>query len=95
MIDADIAMGLFAAGAAVGAAYLGLLWASIRLLAQRKSLIAYLLLAALRGVLIIGALWLAAMLEVGAGGILVGLAGFVALRLAVVFAADHNSRKDA
>lgn len=95
MTDLAYAVWLFMIGAVVGAAYLGLLWASVRLLARRGRLSAYLLLAALRGGLVLAALWLAAALGLGAGGILIGLAGFVMLRLGVVRAANVHGRKDA
>lgn len=95
MIDLASAIGLFAAGAAVAAMYLGLLWASVRLLARGGSLSAYFLLAAARGGLVLGSLWLAITLGIGASGILIGLAGYIALRVCVIRMTEFQARKDA
>ena len=72
----------FAGGAAIGAAYLGVLWAGVRGLAGPRGGARFLALAALRAGLILGALALALAAGAGAGAILAGLAGFVAVRLA-------------
>lgn len=72
----------FAAGLALGAAYLAFLWAAIRLFARRQGVGVFVGLAAARGGLVLAALALAVALGIGAGGILAGLLGFVAVRLA-------------
>lgn len=73
-----------AAGGVVGAAYAACLWAGVRALtAQRGGGGRFALFAALRAALILGALALAVAAGLGAGAILAGLAGFVAVRLAV------------
>ena len=71
-----------AAGAALGALYLALLWAAVRALAGRRPLAGFLALAALRAALILGALAGAAALGAGAAEIAAALAGFVLVRLA-------------
>ncbi len=93
MTDLVHAAGAFATGMAMGAAYIGLLWASVRLLVRSGRLSAYLPLAILRGALVLAALWLAATLEVGAWSILLSLAGFVTLRFIAVRAAESRDRK--
>ena len=82
-------------GAAVGLAYMGLLWASVRLLVRRGGLFAYLVLALLRGALVLAWLWLAATLELDAWGILLSLAGFIVLRICAVRVAESRDRKAA
>lgn len=94
MTDVFVLMLMAAAGATLGAAYLGLLWVSVQVLTRRKSTGAYLLLTALRGGLVLGALWLAVAFDIGAGGILAGLAGFVLLRLSVTRAANTHRAED-
>ncbi|REC57374.1 hypothetical protein DRV84_07985 [Rhodosalinus sediminis] len=72
-----------AAGAVVGAAYAACLWAGVRALTAGGGGGRFALFAALRAALILGALALAVAAELGAGAILAGLAGFVAVRLTV------------
>jgi hypothetical protein len=71
----------FAAGAAVGAAYLGLLWLSVRRLLRGSSPVAFLALAALRGGLFVGAV--AGLIVTGAGlaPLAALLLGFVSVRV--------------
>lgn len=94
MTDAGAALALLGGGAAVGALYLGLLWASVRQLAQGGRLWVCLLLATLRGGLVLGALWGAVSLGVDAAGIGIGLAGFVVIRAGVLRATDTRHRRD-
>jgi F1F0 ATPase subunit 2 len=71
------------AGAAVGAAYMALLWLAVRGLPRTRGGVArFLALTLARAGLILGALGLALALEVPASGLLAALAGFVAVRLA-------------
>jgi F1F0 ATPase subunit 2 len=70
------------AGAALGALYLGLLWASVRALAGRRSAAAFVALAVARAALVLGSLAAALTLGAGASEILAALAGFVAVRVA-------------
>lgn len=95
MSDLGTAIALFASGVAVAALYLGLLWGSVRQLARGGGLWVYLLLAALRGGLVLGALWGAVWLGVDALGIGIGLAGFVVIRVGVLRVMDIRYRKDA
>jgi hypothetical protein len=76
------------AGAALAALYLALLWAGAQVLGVRQSVGAFAGLAALRAALIVGALWAAFALGAEAAEILAGLAGFVALRVAVIRRAE-------
>ena len=94
MSDPGTSIALFGGGAAVGALYLGLLWASVRQLARGGRLWVYLFLAALRGGLVLGALWGAVSLGVDALGIGIGLAGFVVIRVGVLRAIDTRHRRD-
>jgi hypothetical protein len=83
MTDAASIALAFAGGGAVGAAYLGLLWVSVRSLLRGRSLALFLILAALRGGLFIGTV--AAVIAVGAGlgSIAALLLGFVSVRVAL------------
>ena len=92
MTDPGTAIALFGSGATVGALYLALLWASVRRLAWGGRPWLYLLLAALRGGLVLGALWGAASLGISALGIGIGLAGFVVIRAGVLRATDARRR---
>lgn len=94
MSDPGTAIALLGGGAAVGALYLGLLWASVRQLARGGRLWVYLLLGALRVGLVLGALWGAVSLGVDALGIGIGLAGFVVIRVGVLRANDFRHRRD-
>jgi hypothetical protein len=71
----------FAAGAAVGAIYLGLLWVSVRYLLRGRSPVMFVALAALRAGVLVGTV--AAMIAFGAGigGMAALLLGFVAVRV--------------
>ncbi len=70
------------AGAAMGAVYLGLLWAAVRRLPQeRAGALAFAGLALARAALLVGTLAAAAAIGVPAEGLLAGLAGFIAVRL--------------
>jgi len=71
------------AGAALGAIYLGLLWAAVRSLPQDRSGIrVFVGLGILRMALLFGALAAAAALELPASGIAAALVGFIAVRFA-------------
>lgn len=71
------------AGAALGSAYLGLLWVAVRHLPRdRGGVPIFVGLALARAALLIGALAAAAALGVAVEGLVAALAGFVALRLA-------------
>lgn len=83
MIDLVLWAFCFAAGAAVGAAYLVLLWTAIQRLARHLSVVGFLGIGALRAGLILGAVALGLILDVGAGGLLSGLAGFMVVRLSM------------
>jgi F1F0 ATPase subunit 2 len=76
------------AGAALGALYLALLWASVRALAGPRPAAGFVALAVARAALVLGALAVALKLGVGAGALLAALAGFVAVR----FAATRRAR---
>ena len=95
MTDPGTAIALFAGGGGVGALYLGLLWASVRQLARGGRLWVYLFLAALRGGLVLGALWWALSLGVSALGIGIGLAGLLVTRAGVLRATDTRHRRNA
>jgi hypothetical protein len=71
----------FAAGAAVGAAYLGLLWVSVRYLLRGRSPALFLGLAALRAGLFIGTVAGVIALGAGLGAIAALLLGFVTVRV--------------
>jgi len=71
-----------AAGAAVGALHLALLWAGARALAGRRPAAAFVGLALARAALVLGALGLAVALGAGAGALLAALAGFIVIRIA-------------
>lgn len=82
-----------AAGAALGALYLALLWASVRALVGPRSGLAFAGLALARAALVIAALVGAIRLGVGTGELLAALAGFIALRvLATRFARASGGR---
>ncbi|WP_296763232.1 ATP synthase subunit I [Sediminimonas sp.] len=72
----------FAAGAVLGALYLGLLWASVRALSGSRPAATFAALALARAVLVLGALGAAIALGAGAGELVAALAGFVAVRVA-------------
>lgn len=70
-------------GAGLGGVYLGLLWVAVqRLLQERGGVPVFLALALARGALALGALAAAAVLGVQAAGIVAGLLGFMAVRVA-------------
>ncbi len=78
----------FAAGAAVGAAYLALLWAAVRVFSRqqdggRRGTGLFIGLTLLRGGLAVAAMGLGLYLKIGAAGLLAGLGGFVVVRFAV------------
>lgn len=69
------------AGAALGAIYLGLLWAAVRSLPQdRNGVLVFVGLALARVSLLLGALATAAALGLPAQGIVAAVAGFVTVR---------------
>ena len=71
------------AGVGLGGAYMGLLWAAVQRLPQERGGVGVFVgLALARGALVLGALTAAAVLGVQAAGILAGLFGFVAARVA-------------
>mgnify|MGYP006272803073 FL=1 len=76
-----LALGMVA-GAILGAVYLGLLWRAVRQLPQERGARAFVGLALARAALLIGTLAAAAALGAPAEGMLAGLAGFAAVRLA-------------
>lgn len=86
--DVVILVGAALAGAALGALYLALLWASVRALAGPRPAAEFVALAVVRAALVLGALAVALKLGVGAGALLAALAGFVAVR----FAATRRAR---
>jgi hypothetical protein len=78
-------------GAGLGGAYLGLLWVAVRRLPQeRGGVAAFVGLALARGALVLGALTAAAVLGVQAAGIVAGLLGFVAVRVAATRLTGHT-----
>ncbi len=77
-----ILIGAALVGAVLGALYLGLLWASVRVLAGQRPAATFVALALARAALVLGALAAALALGAGAGAILAALAGFVAVRVA-------------
>lgn len=81
MTDASAIVLAFAAGAAVGAAYLGLLWVSVRLLLRGRSPALFLGLAALRAGLFIGTVAAVIAADAGIGVIAAVLLGFVSVRV--------------
>lgn len=88
MIDWTGLVLALAGGAVTGAAHLGLLWAGVRGLAAGRGGARFLALAALRAGLILGALALGVAAGLGAGGMLAGLVGFLAVRIAVTRRAE-------
>lgn len=71
----------FAAGAALGALHLTLLWVGARALAGPRPALIFVALAALRAVLVVGAVAGLVALGAGAGELLGALAGFLVIRL--------------
>lgn len=72
----------FLGGIALGAAYMALLALAVRRLLHRQATGQFIALALLRAGLVMGGLGLAILLGAGAIGLLSGLAGFIAARLA-------------
>lgn len=95
MIDLVTAFGVFAAGGGVALVYLGLLRASVWVLARGGRVAAFLGLAALRGAWVLGSLWLGITHDLGAVGLLVGLAGFVAVRVCVLGGVEMHHKRGA
>lgn len=83
MIDLVLWAFCFAAGAAIGAAYLVMLWTAVQRLARHRSIGGFLGIGALRAGMILGAVALGLVLDVGAGGLLSGLAGFTVVRFSM------------
>jgi hypothetical protein len=78
-------------GAGLGGAYLGLLWIAVQRLPQeRGGVAAFVLLALARGALVLGSLTAAAVLGAKAAGIVAGLLGFVAVRVAATRLTGHT-----
>ena len=69
------------AGAVFGLLYLGVLWGAVRLLTSGQSVWLFAATALLRAGLLLGALWLAAIMGATAAEIAFALLGFVAVRL--------------
>ncbi|MDR9486077.1 MULTISPECIES: ATP synthase subunit I [Sediminimonas] len=82
----------FAAGMAIGAVYLGLLWAAVRALNGARPAVLFITLAAARALLVLGALAGAIALGAGAGQILAALVGFIAVRVAATRRAGAAER---
>jgi hypothetical protein len=83
MTDAATIVLAFAAGAGVGAAYLGLLWVSVRSLLRGRSPALFLGLVALRAGLFIGTVGAVIAIGAGLGSIAALLVGFVSVRVAL------------
>lgn len=82
-------------GAALGALYLRLLWVAVRSLPQdRHGARVFMLLGALRMALLIGALIVAAALDVPAQGIAASLLGFIVMRVTATRWLAHTAPKD-
>jgi F1F0 ATPase subunit 2 len=78
-------------GLGLGGAYMGLLWVAVRRLPQeRGGVAAFVGLALARGALVLGALTAASVLGVQAAGIIAGLLGFVAVRVAATRLTGHG-----
>ncbi len=95
----DTIMSLFIGalvGAALGAAYLGLLWAAVRSLPQGRSGVrVFVGLGLARVALLLGALTVAAALGLPARGIAAAVVGFIAVRVAATRWLGHGTRRDA
>ena len=79
------------AGAGLGGAYMGLLWVAVQRLPQERGGVGIFVgLALARGAIVLGALAAAAALGVEAAGIVAGLLGFVAVRIAATRATCHG-----
>jgi len=92
--DAALWAVCFVAGTAFAGAYVGLLWAAIRALAQAaRPVPVFVGLAAARAVLMVAALALAIRLGTGADGILAGLAGFLVVRAVATRRIDPRRRE--
>lgn len=72
----------FLAGAAFGAAYLGILWSSVKVLSRRWGVGLFVSLALLRALLAAGALATAFTLGAGADDIVAAVVGLAAVRVA-------------
>lgn len=79
----QIAYSLAAAliGSALGAVYVALLWASVRALARPRPVAGFAALAAVRAIVVLGALGAALASGAGPGALLSALTGFTALRI--------------